>query len=303
MKNIFLYITVILFWGSAWYAAKFQIDIAPVGVSLLYRCIIAAVCLTVWCKAKGFSLKFSLKNHVFLFLLGVSMFSVNYLIIYCSMQYIVSGVAAVVISCTSIFNIMNNFIFFRKKPTLSIIFGAFLGIIGLCLFFWPQVVDSAAQENMLYGLMIAGVGTFIFSLGGSIGQRNKNKQVPFIPAITMGMIYGAIIMVIYMIVSSQELVFPAHIRYWIAAIYLAIASSIIGTLAYLQLVRNMGQEFAGYATIVIPVVALIISSFFEGYVWSLLDFIGIMLIMLGNVLVMSKNFSIYNFLKVFYKKG
>ena len=150
---------------------------------------------------------------------------------------------------------------------------------------------------MLYGLSIAGIGTFIFSLGGSIGQRNSNNKLPFVPSITIGMVYGAIIMAAYLIMTSQALVFPKNTMYWVAGFYLSIASSIIGTLSYLQLVKNMGQELAGYATVVIPVVALVISSFFEGYEWSLLDFTGISLIMFGNVLVMKKKFPIITFLQ------
>ncbi len=293
MGNIIRYITVILVWGATWYAIKLQVSLAPGIISILYRTTLATVLLVVWCKIKGLSLRFSLKSHLFLFLLGVSMFSVHYLFIYGAAKYIVSGVIAVIFSCTSFLNIFNNFLFFQKKPTPGIIFGTLVGVIGLCLFFWHEVSIIDLQGNSLIGFMLAGMSAFVFSLSGSISKRNNNRNFSILPSMAVGMVYGVLIIIIYTLIHSQNLVFPDNPIYWGALLYLAVPGSIIGSLCYLQLIKNIGPEIAGYTTILYPVVALLISWKFENYQWSLMNLLGLFFIILGNiVLLRRKTFSI-----------
>ncbi len=125
------------------------------------------------------------------------MFSLHYLFTYSATEYLFSGVLAVVFSSVSFLNILNNFLFFKVKPRLNTVLGAFIGIGGLCIFFWHEVMQIDLQENTLKGLMLAGIGTLIFSLGSSITKRNNQKGLKVVPAMAMGMIYGALAMTLY----------------------------------------------------------------------------------------------------------
>src|SRR5262245_5237964 len=109
MNNVLLYIVTVLIWGTTWFAIKLQIGHAPDLISILYRAVLAALCLLAWCTIKGFSLRFKLKDHIFLCGLGLSMFSLHYLFLFNAMHYLVSGVSAIVFSSVSFFNILNNF--------------------------------------------------------------------------------------------------------------------------------------------------------------------------------------------------
>jgi drug/metabolite transporter (DMT)-like permease len=278
----------VLIWGTTWYAIKLQVGLAPDEVSIFYRTAFAAISLIIWCRIKGYKLSFKLQDHFFLCLLGLSMFSLHYLFIYQSTGYVLSGVIAVVFSSVSFLSILNNYIFFQVKPTLNIIFGILIGIFGLGLFFWHEVTNVTLQDASLKGIGLAGVGTLIFSLGSSISKRNNQKGLDIIPTMTVGTIYGLGAMVIYMIVKSTALVFPENLVYWLSFLYLVIPGSIIAFMCYLTLVKNIGPELAGYTTVLCPVVALIISSYFEGYQWSMADFFGLFLVVLGNIFVLKK---------------
>lgn len=288
MHNIILYIITVLIWGTTWYAIKLQVGLAPDEVSIFYRAAFAALCLVVWCRIKGFDLHFKLRDHVFLCLLGLSMFSLHYLFVYHATSYIVSGTIAVVFSGVSFLSIVNNYVFFRAKPSLNITLGALIGVSGLCVFFWHEVTNVTLQGVTVKGLGLAATGTLIFSLGSSISKRNNRNGLDIIPAMTMGMIYGALAMVIYMAIRSTPLVFPESLVYWSSLLYLVIPGSIIAFLCYFTLVKNIGPELAGYTTVLFPVVALVISSGFEGYQWSVADLLGLVLVICGNILVMRK---------------
>ena len=67
-------------------------------------------------------------------------------------------------------------------------------------------------------------------------------------------------------------------------LYLAIPASVLGFTAFLVLVNRIGASNAAYILVCTPVIALAMSSIFEGYVWSLNASMGLVLICLGNVI-------------------
>jgi drug/metabolite transporter (DMT)-like permease len=72
-------------------------------------------------------------------------------------------------------------------------------------------------------------------------------------------------------------------RYLGALLYLAIPGSVIGFTAYLTLVGRIGPERAAYCTVLFPIVALAVSTLFEGYQWSFLAVVGLVLVVAGNL--------------------
>ncbi|MBY0292963.1 MAG: DMT family transporter [Alphaproteobacteria bacterium] len=288
MNNAILYILVVLVWGTTWFAIKLQIGHAPDEISILYRAALAAIFLLTWCKIKKFSLRFKLGDHVFLCALGLSMFSLHNLFIYNATNYIISGIIAVIFSGVSFLSIVNNFLFFRTKPSFNVSLGALIGISGLCVFFWGEITRTTLQNNTLKGLGLAAIGTLIFSLGGSISRRNHNKGLDIIPSLAIGMVYGTFAAFIYTLAQSSPFVLPKSAVYWGSLLYLVILGSIVAFLCYLKLIKNIGPELAGYTAVLIPVVALIISSSLEEYTWSTAHLLGLVFVILGNIIVMRK---------------
>ena len=68
-------------------------------------------------------------------------------------------------------------------------------------------------------------------------------------------------------------------------IWLALVSSVMTFAAYLSLIGRIGASRASYATVIFPVFALLISSIFESYTWSGLAFLGLGLVICGNVIM------------------
>lgn len=288
ISNLSLYLLTILIWGTTWFAIKLQVGHAPDEISILYRAVLAALFLFVWCRIKGYGLRFKLKDHFFLCLLGLSMFSLHYLFVYNATNYVVSGVVAVVFSGVSFLNILNNFSFFRTKPTLNVVLGALIGITGLSIFFWDEMTHVSLRDKTLTGVTLAGIGTLIFSLGSSITKRNQKEGLENIPAMTIGMCYGALAMFLYTWGNATPFAFPSAPLYWASLLYLVIPGSVIAFGCYLKLIQNIGPERAGYTAVLFPVVALFVSWALEGYEWSKNDLIGLACVISGNILVMRK---------------
>ncbi len=289
MKTTFLFAVTVFIWGTTWYGIKLQLGHAPDEISVFYRAVLAALILFFWCYFKKISLKFSLIDHFFFCLLGLSLFSLHYLFIYNATNYIVSGFVAVVGSIVSFLSIANNYIFFQERPKIHTIAGAIVGVFGLCLIFWSELEVSDVENTTLKGFMLSAVGILIFSFGAPVSTRNNRCGIDILPAMTFGMIYGALIILIFILVRGSAFALPESTEYWLSLLYLVIPGSIIAFMCYLKLIKDVGSELAGYTMVLFPVVALIISSVFEGYQWSFIDVIGIFFVLMGNVLVMSKH--------------
>jgi len=82
--------------------------------------------------------------------------------------------------------------------------------------------------------------------------------------------------------------FDASWPYTGSLLFLAFSGSVIGFGAYLKLLNNIGADKAAYANVFTPIIALTISAMLEGYVWTLMNVLGVALIIAGNIVVVYK---------------
>ena len=136
MRTIIAYILVVLIWGSTWYAIELQLGNVAPEWSVTYRFFLASILLFTWCIMRRRSLSFPFKTHLTLLLLGLLMFSGNYILVYTGTGYLTSGLVAVAFSTLTILNILNARIFLKIPVERSILLGALLGISGLLMIFW-----------------------------------------------------------------------------------------------------------------------------------------------------------------------
>jgi drug/metabolite transporter (DMT)-like permease len=77
-------------------------------------------------------------------------------------------------------------------------------------------------------------------------------------------------------------------RYFLSIVWLAIPSTVIAFAAYLTLLGRIGAGRAAYAMVLVPVVALAVSTIFESYHWTFAAALGVALVVVGNAIVLSK---------------
>ncbi len=286
MKNIILYIITIVVWGSTFLAIKYQLGFVDPMVSVIYRFGLASALLILFCYVKGLNLKFSPKEHSFMALLGILLFSINYWFVYVAELYVTSGVVAVMFSSIVFMNIANGAFFLGTAVEKRMIAGAMIGIVGIVMIFLPEIESFDMSDKGAFGLFIVFISVLLASFGNIVSARNTKKNIPVIQANAFGMGYGTIFLAMIAIVSGKAFTFTASVSYIVSLFYLAIFGSIIAFGSYLTLIGSIGADKAAYAIMVVPVVALILSSFFEGYSWTLLGTTGLLLVVGGNFLAL-----------------
>ena len=98
MQNSLLYIITVLIWGSTWLAIRFQLGVVAPELSVAYRFFLASALLFIYSVWKGLPLRFSTRQHAFMAMQGLFLFSVNYILVYIAEGFVTSGLVAVIFS-------------------------------------------------------------------------------------------------------------------------------------------------------------------------------------------------------------
>ncbi len=288
MRNLFLYLTTILIWGSTWLAITFQLGTVDPALSVAYRFLMAAVILFVFCFANRIKMKFRFIDHFYMVLQGVFSFSIGYWFVYLAEMHLASGLVAVLTSSLIFMNIFNGWVWIGSKINRLVVLGAGVGMVGILLIFWPEVSSYRYSDKSMFAIVLALLSTVIYSFGNILVVRNQKHRLPVIQTNAYSMAYGAIIMFCVALLTGKPFLLPLTIRYIGSLFYLAIFGSVIAFYCYFTLIGEIGPDKAAYGPVVIPVIALFLSSLFEGYHWSSLSFIGVFLLIAGNIVVLYK---------------
>jgi drug/metabolite transporter (DMT)-like permease len=287
MHSIFLYVLAVLIWGSTWLVITFQLGVVDPSVSVTYRFALAALLLICYCLLKRLNLVFKARDHLFMAGQGLLLFGISYWFTYQAELYLTSALAAVISTSIIYFNVFFGRIWLKTPVVKSVLAGALIGSLGILLIFYPELDISARAELWLgIGLMFA--SSILASFGSLLSAYNQRHQLPVVQTNAWGMFYASIFMGLFALISGKTFSFDFSFAYISSLLYLALFGSVIAFGAYLTLLGKIGADKAGYVVLVYPVVALLLSTIFEGYQWSTQAIIGLLLILAGNYIAMKK---------------
>lgn len=288
MHSTSLYLATVLIWGSTWYAIKFQLGVVEAEVSLVYRFLLAAVVLLLFCLLTKRKLRFSISQHLFIALQGLFLFSTNYLIFYWATGLLTSGIVALLFSTVIIMNIVNGAVFLGQSINVRVVIGAMFGISGIAAIFWSEVASLENDSSTWQGLWMCLIATFCASIGNILSARNQQNNLPVVQTNAWGMTYGSLFMGIYALFHGVPFNYEATFSYSLSLVYLSVFGSIFAFGSYLTLIGRIGADKTAYAAVLFPVIALSISTLFEDYRWTLAAVFGFALVLFGNYLVLKK---------------
>ena len=286
MNNTFLYVVTVLIWGSTWLAIEFQLGTVQPEVSVLYRYVIATASLFAWCLAKGLPLRFDVRTHAWFVLLGLLLFSLNYVLTYRAQVHITSAMTAIAFAMMLWMNILLARVFFGIRAGWRVLFGALLGIVGIVVIFAPQIEEFTLANTTLFGIVLALCGALLASFGNMASQKAQLLKLPVVQSNAWGMFYGTVTTLLIALYQGHEFNFDPSPSYVISLIYLAVFGTIVAFWSYLTLLGRIGAHKVGYASVMFPVVALILSILFEGLQVTPSLVAGTALVLVGNVFVL-----------------
>jgi drug/metabolite transporter (DMT)-like permease len=285
MLNFILYFLTVSIWGSTWLVITYQLG-TPIETAVGWRFTLASILLLGWCAIRRLSFRFTHAQYAGIVAQGLLNFCLNYWMVYQAEARISSGLVAVIFSLLMVFNMIAGRLFFAQAINRFSAAGAALGLIGILLVFWPEVANAQGGDVRLYGTLFALGATFFSSCGNMMSLHNQKAGIPLIPGITIGMGAGGLGMLAFAWLKGDDLSIPLTAAFLLPLLYLALFGSVIAFIAYLTLIRRIGAGQASYSNVLIPIVALALSTLFEGYRWQVASAAGLIVTLAGNILIM-----------------
>ena len=288
MRNLVLFISTLICWSPTWYLIKFQFGVVDPLISIFYRFFIASIIVFIFLILSKKKMSFNLHQHLSFLLLGVTLFSLNYIFFYLANTYLISGIVTIAFSTILIMNILGERIYFKIKSSKETLFAAGFGIVGILIIFGNELLNFKLEDKTHIGIILSFIATFWASTGNLVHQKNSKDEIPFIQSIAYGMLYGSIFTLIVAKFRGAELLFDDSFSYISSLLYLSIIGSVVAFYLYLKLLERIGSARAGYIGVIMPIIALIISTIFEGLQWTNNLIFGLPVLIFGCVLILNQ---------------
>lgn len=291
-SNLLLFLGALFFWSATWSViglTQVNIDLDPT-ISVFIRFIIAGLIILIFVALTKRNLIFSIKDHLYFFVLGIFLYSGNYIFFYNSNIYLPSNIPATVFCLLTIFNILGERFIFNKPITILTLFGATLGITGIAIIFFKDFLGFNLNSGTTLGLFFALLATLSASIGNLIAIYNKrNFNIPLLQNVAFAMIYGALVALIVSFIKGAEFYIPLkNLNYLLGQAYLIIFGSIISFLCYIRFIEKESATKGGYIGVIMPILALIIAMIFEDVKPDIYFLIGLPLALFGLILILKQ---------------
>ena len=278
---------VTLIWGSTWIVITGQLGVVPPTWSVTYRFLIAGVAMLLWAVVTRQSLRLDARGIGFAALMGAFQFALNFNFVYRAEMHVTSGLVAVVFALLLVPNAVFSRVFLGQKMGRQLIIGSLIAMAGVGLLFLHEIRrDPTASGEVYIGIGLTLLGVLSASIANVMQATSTAKRYPMATMLGWAMLLGATMDATFAWITTGPPVFDTRLSYVAGVLYLGIFGSAVSFPLYFSVLRKIGPAKAAYSSVIIPVLAMLLSTVFEGYRWSLLAAAGALLAGAGLVLAL-----------------
>jgi len=220
--------------------------------------------------------------------LGITQFSVNFNSVYLAERFITSGVVATVFAILLIPNSLLAWAFLGQKPNRRFLLAGLVAVCGVALLFLHELRSSpVSNQHIAIGLALTLLGLMGASSANVYQAGKEATRHPLLALLAWSMAIGAVIDTSLAFAVAGPPVAEARLGYWAGVIYLALFGSVLCFALYFPVVRKIGPGKAAYSSVLVPIIAMSLSTLFEGYRWSPLAIGGAVLSLGGMLLALA----------------
>jgi drug/metabolite transporter (DMT)-like permease len=284
----FIIFTII--WGSTWIVIRGQLGPVSPFWSVTYRFVIAAVAMALIAAFKREDFRLGRGGIVAALVLGFTQFCVNYNAVYLAERHITSGVVATVFALLLIPATLMGWAFLGQRPTMRFVWSSLVAVAGMILLFAHELREhGASAAQIVSGIALTLVGMLGASTANVLQARPEVRRFPLFSMLAWSMAAGALIDGAIAWFMAGPPVFDPRPEYWIGLVYLSLAASVLTFSLYYPVVRKIGPAKAAYSSVVVPIIAMALSTWFENYRWTPTAALGAALALGGMVGALSRS--------------
>lgn len=286
-KVLFAFLLITLIWSSTWLVIKGQLGIVSPLWSVSWRFAIAGIAMLALAWATGVPLRLARGGYVLAMLLGTFQFVANYNLVYAAELSITSGLAAVSFALLVVPNALLAWLFFGERMSGRFILGSAVAMAGVGLLFLHEVRAAGGSAGaVLTGLTFVLFAVIAASISNVMQLMPAIRNQPIAAMLGWAMLYGAAVDALLAAIGSGPPTFDPRPTYWLGLLYLSLIASALAFWLYYWIIRQVGAARAAYSSVLIPIIAMALSTIFEHYRWSALAASGGLLTIAGLLIAL-----------------
>ncbi|OYW23123.1 MAG: EamA family transporter [Sphingomonas sp. 12-62-6] len=279
---------VTLIWGSTWIVIRDQLGTVPPSWSVSYRFLIAGIGMLAYAAWRGERITLDARGWAFAGALAVLQFCMNFNFVYRAEEHITSGLVAVVFALLLVPNAILGRIFLGTQLGPRLLAGSAVAMAGVALLFVHEArVDPNGPDESMIGIGITMMGVMAASIANVLQGTQTARRYPMVPMLGVAMLIGAGVDAMIAWTLHGPPVIEWRAGYLFGLLYLGVFASAIAFTLYFGVLRIIGPAKAAYSSVIVPVIAMLLSTLLEGYRWSPLAAGGAVLAMAGLVIALS----------------
>jgi drug/metabolite transporter (DMT)-like permease len=281
------FVIVTLIWSSTWLVIRGQLGIVPPAWSITYRFAIATVAMMLFAWRTRVDMRLTRRQHGFALAYGIAQYALNYYATYLAERSLTSGLVAVAFALLVVPNALFGWIFLRQRVSRPFLIGSAVALVGMGFLFGHELHAGTAPEHEIAIGILWALAAILFSSVANVMQATERaRSVPLIALVAWGMAWGTGFDLLVALATSGPPVFDPSPAYWLGTIYLGVLGSSLAFTLYFGVIRAIGPARAAYSSVMTPVLAMLLSTVFEGYRWSLSAVLGVVLALAGLVVAL-----------------
>ncbi|RSU47205.1 EamA family transporter [Sphingomonas sp. S-NIH.Pt15_0812] len=260
---------VTLIWGSTWLVIRDQISVVPASWSVTYRFLLAGLAMLAFARAKGERVRLDAAGWLFAVAVGTLQFVLNFNFVYRAEAFITSGLVAVVFALLLVPNALLARLFLGQRLGRQLLVGSGIAMAGVALLFVHEVrSDPHGPATALTGIGWTLLAILSASCANVLQATRTAKRYPMLPTLAVAMLIGAGLDAVFAFLTVGPPVVEMRIGYLLGILYLALFASALAFPLYYGVLRVIGPAKAAYSSVIVPVIAMLLSTLFENYRWS-----------------------------------
>lgn len=278
---------VTLIWGSTWLVIRDQLGVVPPSWSVSYRFLVAGIAMGGYALARRDGLRLDARGWAFATVLAAAQFVCNFNFVYRAEHHVTSGLVAVVFALLLVPNALLGRIFLGQRLGRQLIVGSGIAMAGVALLFVNEArVDPHGPTEALIGIGFTLLAVCSASVANVMQGSAAAKRYPMTSMLAIAMLIGAAMDAAFAWATTGPPVFEARPAYVLGILYLGLFGSALAFPLYFGVIRVIGPAKAAYSGVMVPVIAMLLSTLFEGYRWSVLAAGGAVLAVIGLVVAL-----------------
>ena len=249
-------------WGTTWVASKIGVATHLPALQMAYiRQFLGGICFVLFFilyKKLSFP---TLKQFSWLLIMALLMFVVANGFSTWSLQFIPTGLSALIGALYPLCVVIIERVFFKSKNmTILTFIGLLLGITGIGIVFYENAFQHH-PEGFIFGVALSMIAMLSWSVGTIIIVKNKTTLNPYY-ATGWQMLISAFILCIIAETTQPTIPFKdISATAWGAITYLVLAGSLVAFIAFIYSMKKLPPAISSLYAYINPLVAMVTAAF------------------------------------------